>query len=168
MRAIHGSRRRPFEVDALAVISTAVARTLELVFAELPVWSAAEVGAARVDDEQAVGRTVYPDAIFLLPFGGHAQIVIRGIANLENGRRLEQRSRQKKTQKGQEPGAQKASDGAPHQTAALLVKPIACGTYGRHTASGRSLGSAHGGSANVVNRLVGNRRRRFPGNRHRH
>src|ERR1044071_8005253 len=65
--AIHGARGRAFEVDALAVVAAAVARALELVLARLPVGRAAEVRAARVDDEDAVGVLDDPDAELLLP-----------------------------------------------------------------------------------------------------
>src|SRR5437899_12415358 len=73
MRAVHGTRRRSFEVYSFAVVSTAVAGAFELVFAGLPVWCAAEMCAARVDHEEAIGRAVNPYAIFLLELGIDAQ-----------------------------------------------------------------------------------------------
>src|ERR1700730_9939467 len=95
--AIHRARRGAFEIDALAVVSAAVARALEFVLAGFPVRRAAEMGAARVDDENAVRSAVDPDAIFLLPLGVYAQRVVGRIANFEYGGRLKERARQKKT-----------------------------------------------------------------------
>src|SRR6266404_9687168 len=88
--AIHGARRGAFEVDAFAVIAAAVTRALEFVFAGFPVRRAAEMGAARVDDENAIGRAVNPDAIFLLPLGVNADRVVGRISDLEDSRRLEE------------------------------------------------------------------------------
>src|ERR1700680_454398 len=78
--AIHGAWRRTFEIYAFAVVAAAVAGALEFVFAGFPVRSAAEMRAPRVDDEDAVGCAVDPDAIFLLPLGVHAERVVGGIA----------------------------------------------------------------------------------------
>src|ERR1700738_3538484 len=114
VRAIHRARRRALEVDAFAVIATAVARTLEFVFAGFPVRRAAEMRAARVDDEHAVGCAVDPDAIFLLPLGVNAERVVGGIANFEDGGRLEERARQEKTEERDKPGAQKTRNRTPH------------------------------------------------------
>src|SRR5258708_28037041 len=104
--AIHRARCGAFEIDAFAVVAAAVTRALEFVFAGFPVRRAAEVRAARVDDENAVGRAVDPDAVFLLPLGVDAERVIRGITDLENGGRLEEGARQEKTEEGDKPGAQ--------------------------------------------------------------
>src|ERR1044072_5767138 len=49
--AIHRPRRRSLEVDSLAIVATAMARTFKLVLTRLPVRRAAEMRAARVDDE---------------------------------------------------------------------------------------------------------------------
>src|SRR5215218_7557355 len=67
LRAVHWPRRRPFEVDALAVVATAMARAFELVFTGLPVRRAAKMCAARVDNEEPVGSPRHPDAVLLLP-----------------------------------------------------------------------------------------------------
>src|SRR6266404_3309429 len=112
--AIHRARRRAFEVDAFAVIAAAVTRALEFVFAGLPVRCAAEMGAARVDNENAIGSAVDPDAVFLLPLGVDAERVVGRIANLEDGGRLEEGAWQEETEEGDKPGAQKARDCTPH------------------------------------------------------
>ena len=83
--AVHGSRGRPFEVDAFAVVAAAVARAFELIFAGLPIGRASQMRAACVDHEYAVRRAIHPDAIFLLELGVDAKRELRGIANLENG-----------------------------------------------------------------------------------
>ena len=71
--SVHGTRRRSFEVDALAVVTAAVARTLEFVFTGLPIRRAAEMRAAGVDYKNPVGSAIDPDAIFLLELGVHSQ-----------------------------------------------------------------------------------------------
>src|SRR6266446_5059699 len=108
MRPIHRPGRRPFEVDPFAVIPAAVTRTLELVFAGLPVWRAAQVSAARVDYEYAIRRAIYPDAKFLLEFGIDAKRKLRWIANLENRIRLKKGARKKETEECQKPRRQEA------------------------------------------------------------
>src|ERR1700739_1133079 len=104
--AIHRTRCGPLEIDAFTVVAAAMTRALEFVFAGFPVGRAAEMGAARVDDENAVGSAVDPDAVFLLPFGVDAECIIGRIANFEDGGRLEERARQKKTQEGDKPRAE--------------------------------------------------------------
>src|SRR5712671_550779 len=113
MSAIHRARGWALEVDAFAVIAAAVTRTLEFVFAGVPVRRAAEMGAARVDNENAIGSAVDPDAIFLLPLGVDAESVVGWIANFEDGRRFEEGARQEETKEGDEPSAQKTGDRAP-------------------------------------------------------
>src|SRR5438034_393800 len=51
MRAIHWPWRRTFKVDAFVVVSAAVAWTFEFVLRRLPVWSAPQMSAARVNYE---------------------------------------------------------------------------------------------------------------------
>src|SRR5690349_18111427 len=121
--AIHGPRRRTFEINSFTVVAAAVARALEFVFAGFPIRSAAEMRATRVDDEKAVGRAVYPDAIFLLPLGVHAKRVVGGIADFENGGRFEQRTRKKKSQEGDEPRTEEPSNRSPHKTSATFIQP---------------------------------------------
>src|SRR4029077_5647416 len=104
--AVHGARRGALEIDAFAVIAAAVARALEFVFAGFPVGRATEMRAAGVDDENAVGSAINPDAEFLLPLGVHAERVIGRITDFENGGRLEKRARKKKAQEGDKPGAE--------------------------------------------------------------
>src|SRR5579872_4258168 len=70
MRAVHGTRRRPFEVDGFGVIAAAVARALELIFARLPFRRAAEVGAAGENHEDAVRLFNNPNAI------GHQEALV--------------------------------------------------------------------------------------------
>src|SRR5580698_789469 len=119
--SIHGTRGGTLEVNSFAVVSAAVTRTLEFVFARLPVRSATQMSAARVNHEDAIGRPVYPDAVSLLELGVHAQPILLGIADLEAGCRLEQSTGQKETEKGNEPRDQKTNDCAPHQSPALLI-----------------------------------------------
>src|SRR5882724_6923092 len=103
MRAVHRTRCRPLEVHAFAVISAAMAGALELVLARLPVGRATQVRAAGVNHKNAIRGLVHPDAKTLLPLGIHAKPIIFGIADLEAGSRLKQCTRQKETEKRQEP-----------------------------------------------------------------
>src|SRR3984957_14147736 len=100
MRTIHGTRRRAFEINPLAVVPTAVARTFEFIFAGFPIRSAAQVCAARVDHEDSIRRAVNPDAIFLLKLGVDTQREFRGVAVLENRVWFEQSARQEETKEG--------------------------------------------------------------------
>src|SRR5580692_2741081 len=58
--SIHRARRRTFEVNPFAVVSTAVARAFELVLTGLPIGSTTQMGAARVDHENAIGGAIHP------------------------------------------------------------------------------------------------------------
>src|SRR5260370_1670939 len=98
MRAIHGTRRRAFEVDTFAVVTAAVTRTLELILACLPVWGATQMSAASIDDEHAIGCAVNPDAVFLLPLGVNTDSVARSVADPENSCMLDTHARNQKTQ----------------------------------------------------------------------
>src|SRR5437879_1471045 len=100
VRAVHRARRGTLKIDAFAVIPAAVTWALEFVFAGFPVRRAPEMRAARVDDENAIGSAVDPDAIFLLPLGVHAERIIGWITDLESSGRLKERSRQEKTDEG--------------------------------------------------------------------
>src|SRR5437899_1785442 len=113
IRAVHGTRRGAFEVHAFAVIAAAVAGTLEFVFAGLPVRCAAKVRATCINNEHAIRRAVYPNAVFLLPLGIHSERVVGGIADFENRGRLKERTRKEKAEESNEPGAEEASDGNP-------------------------------------------------------
>src|SRR5260370_24262254 len=97
MRAIHGPRRRPFEVDTFAVVAAAVARALELVFAGFPIGRTAQMCAASVNDEHTALRAVHPEEVLLLPFGIDSQSVVRGVANLEHRGRLKERAGDRKS-----------------------------------------------------------------------
>src|SRR5580693_8672832 len=127
-RAVHGTRGWAFEVDALAVVTAAVAGTLELVLARLPVWRAAEVGAACVDHEHAVGSAIDPDAILLLKLGVDAERELRRIANLENGVGFKKSAGKKKSEEGEEPCGQKTGYRNPNQAAAAAVDLSVRGT----------------------------------------
>ena len=81
--AVHGSRRRTFEVDPLSVITAAVTRALELVFTGLPVRSAAEMRANRRDHENTLTVSYYPDSVLALELGVDAVTEVRGVADLE-------------------------------------------------------------------------------------
>src|SRR6266849_173886 len=133
VRAVHRPRRRAFKIHAFTVVAAAVARALEFVFAGFPVGGAAEMRAARVDDEDAVGRAVQPNAVFLLPLGVDTERVIGGISDFEDGGRLEERARQEEAQKSNEPRAEKTGDAAPHQAAAALLDLAIVGADGRDT-----------------------------------
>src|SRR5215469_8406785 len=119
--AVHGTWSRALEVDSFIVVSAAVARTLEFVFARLPIWSAAQMRAARVDHKKAVGRAVNPDAIFLLELGVDAECEFRWIADFENGVRFEKSTWKKETEEGEEPRHQEAGDHGPDKAPAMAI-----------------------------------------------
>src|SRR5579864_2869782 len=148
--AIHGARRGALEIDAFTVVAAAMARALEFVFAGFPVRSAAEMRAARVDDEDAIGRAVDPDAIFLLPLGVDAERVVGGIADFENGGRLEESARKKETQKSDEPCAEKTGDRAPDQAATAGVDFALVWTDGGYARGARCFGGANRRSADIA------------------
>ncbi len=150
MRAIHRTRSGSFKVDAFAVVTAAVAGALELVLAGFPIRSAAQVSAARVNDEHAIGSAVHPDAILLLPLGVDAQGIVRGVADLEDGGRFEESTGKEKTKEGDEPCAQETSDGNPYQSPALLVHFTGFGTDGRQTGSSRCFGRTDGRRTNIL------------------
>src|SRR5262250_1552551 len=129
MGAIHWPWRGPLEVHSLAVISAAVARTLEFVLARFPVGRAAQVCASRVDDKQTVRRSVDPNAVLLLPFGVHAERVVGEIADFEYSGRLEKCAWKEEAKEGDEPGAEETRHCAPYQTAAALVQLAIVGTH---------------------------------------
>src|SRR6266478_523252 len=136
--AIHRTRCGALEIDTFTVVAAAVARAFEFVLAGFPIRRATEMRAARVDDEDAVGRAVDPDAIFLLPLGIDAQRVVGRITDLEDGGRLEERAGEEKTQEGDKPGSQESCDRTPHKAAAPIVDFAVLRTNGCQTGSGRS------------------------------
>src|SRR5437867_3591800 len=81
---VHRPRRRPFKVDALAVVAAAVAGALELVLSRFPVGRATQVRTARVDYEEALRVADHPDAVLLLEFRLDAESKIGWVADLEN------------------------------------------------------------------------------------
>ena len=66
--AIHRSGSRPLKINAFTVVTTSVTRALKFVLCRLPIRSTAKMGAAGKDDEQAIRRSINPDAILLQPF----------------------------------------------------------------------------------------------------
>src|SRR5581483_7771116 len=142
MRAIHGSWCRPLKINSFAVVSAAVTRTFEFVFARLPIGRTAQVCASSIDHKQAVRGTIDPDAVFLLELRIHAQGKIRGKADLERSVWLEQGAREKEAEKRQEPRAQECSYSAPHQSSPPLIDGAIVRSDGRYTASGRGFRSA--------------------------
>ena len=108
--AIHRPRGWPFEVNRLAVVTAAMARTPKLILARFPVRRAPEMGAAGVDHKNPVGRLVDPNAILLLPLGVNAERVIRRKAHRKFAGRLKNRSRQEKPEKHQKVGQEKYDD----------------------------------------------------------
>ena len=130
-----------------------MAWALELVLARLPVGRAAQMSAARVNDKDAVGCAVHPNAVFLLPLGVHAESIIRGVANLENRGRFEERARKEKTEEGNEPGAEKRGDATPHQAPASFVGRAGPGADGRDTRGGCGFRRSHGRRTNITGRF---------------
>jgi hypothetical protein len=115
MSAIHGARGRSLEIDAFAVVSAPVARTLELVFALFPVGSTAQVGAASKDGKNTFRIPNHPDAVGLLESGIDAEPEVGRIADHENGLRLEKGPGEKEPEKHQEIDAENAYDGTNNQ-----------------------------------------------------
>lgn len=75
---IHRPGRRPLEVDGFTVVATAVTGTLKLIFTRPPIWSAAKMCAAGINNEYSVRGLVDPDAILLLPLGIDPKCIVRG------------------------------------------------------------------------------------------
>src|SRR5690348_3445967 len=161
VRAVHRARRRAFEVHSFAVIAAAVAGALEFILACLPVGSAAQMRAARVDNKNAVRSAVHPDAVFLLELGVYAKRVVGGIADFKNRGRLEKRAREEKAEKGNEPCAEKGRDRAPDQTAASFVGGAGLGPNGGKAACRCGFRRADSRSANVLRRVRAAGSRRF-------
>src|SRR5215472_17194135 len=150
---IHRARRRTFEVDPFAVVAAAVAGTLEFVFAGLPIRGAAEVCTAGINNKEAIGSAVHPDAVFLLKLGVKAKRVIRRIADLENRGRLKKGARKKKAKESDKPGAKKCGDAPPYQPAASFVSGARLRPHSSDTACGGRFGRADGGSADILGRV---------------
>src|SRR5690242_11273611 len=121
LRAIHRSGRGTFEVNPFTVVTTAVTRALELVFTGFPVGRAAEMRAARVNNEETIGSARYPDAVLLLPLGIDADGVITGRPNAKSAGWFENRARQEKPHEHQEEGSECAGDGRPDDAATHLI-----------------------------------------------
>src|SRR6185369_9822892 len=115
------ARRRAFEVNAFTVVTTTVARAFEFVFTGLPVGRATEVCAARVDDEEPIGRSRHPDAVLLLPFGIDTQRVVAWSADAKDAGRFENRARQEEPHEHQEERRQRSRDGKPHDATAHFI-----------------------------------------------
>ena len=155
MGPIHRSRRRTFKVDPLAVITAAMTRTLELVFAWLPIRSAAQVRAACVNDEYPVRSSIHPNAIFLLKFSVNAQSKIGGVADFKDCAGLKQCARQEEPEERDKPCAQESNHATPHQPATSLIH-LRILRSRRSEAPGRgSFGSPHRRRANIRSRRAG-------------
>src|SRR5215472_522657 len=150
---IHRARRRTLEVDPFAVVAAAVAGTLEFVFAGLPIRGAAEMRTACINNKEAIGSAVHPDAVLLLKLGVYAKRVIRRIADLENRGRLKKGARKKKAKESDKPGAKKRGDAAPNQPAASFVGGARLRPNGSDTACGGRFGRADGGGADILGRV---------------
>src|SRR4029078_6061983 len=122
MGAVHGTRCWPLKINALVVVPAAVARTLEFVFARLPIRRATQVRTTRVNHEEPIWRAINPDAVLLLPLRIDTQSVIRRIPDFESRCRLEKRAAPEKKEKCNEPSGKKCNDAAPHQAPALPVR----------------------------------------------
>src|SRR6476659_3413004 len=94
IRAIHWSWRWAFEIYAFTVVATAMARTLELVLARLPVRRTSQMSAASVNHKQSIGCSGHPDAILLLPLSIDSQCVVRRYADPKHARGFKNRPRQ--------------------------------------------------------------------------
>ena len=97
--SVHRTRSRTFEIDSFAVIAAAVAWTLELGFAGLPVGGAAEMCAPGVDNEEALGVADNPDAELLLKIGIYTKREILWEPDLEGIVSAEDCSRKKEAEK---------------------------------------------------------------------
>src|SRR5258708_18988730 len=131
MSSVHGARGGAFEVDPLAVIAAAMTRTLELVFAGLPVGRATEMRATRIDHEYPIGRAIDPDAILLLKLGIDSERELRGISNFENRVGFEKSARKKEPEEGQEPRSEKCRYAHPDQATTAAVDVSIGWTRGR-------------------------------------
>src|SRR5580765_7133928 len=149
--AVHRTGRGAFEVHALAVVSAAVARALEFILRRLPVGSATQMRAARIDYEQAIRSFIHPDAILLLPLCVHAKPVILWIADFERCRGLKQSARQEEAEESQEPRGEKRRNHRPGKAPTLLIDFVVLGPDSGDTASLRSFGSSHCRSADIAN-----------------
>src|ERR1044072_9411210 len=113
LRTVHRSRRGTFEVNPLAVVTTAVTWTLELVFGGFPVGRTAEVRAARIDHKQSVGGARDPDTILLLPLSIDADRVIARRADTKDTGRFDSLARQEKPHEHQQDGGERARNRRP-------------------------------------------------------
>ena len=76
----------------------------ELIFARLPVGSAAQMRADRGDHEQAVRRPRDPDSVLLLPLGVDSERIVVRRADPKCPRRFKDGARQEKPQEHQKVG----------------------------------------------------------------
>src|SRR5467141_2475016 len=96
------------------------------------------MSAERVNNENAIGSAVDPDAIFLLPLGVDAERVVGRIANFEDGGGLEECAGQEEAKEGDKPGAEKTSDCTPNQTATPVVDVVVLRTNSGYPSGGDS------------------------------
>src|SRR5256884_9852359 len=122
-------------------------------FRSLPIRGAAEMRAARINNKDAIGSAVHPDAVSLLKLAVYAKRVIGRIPDLENRGRLEKRAREEKAKESNKPGAQKCGDAAPNQPATSFVGGAGLRPNGTETACGGRFGRANGRRADILGRI---------------
>src|SRR5262245_63621424 len=98
MGTIHRPRRRTLEVDAFRIVAAAVAWTLELVFAGLPIRRATQVRANGRDHEDAFRIANDPDTVRVLKFSIDAEAEVGWIPDCERCFRLEKSTRKEESQ----------------------------------------------------------------------
>src|SRR5579862_5121160 len=135
-----------------------MARTLEFVFAWLPVGCATEVRAAGVNHEQAIRCAIHPDAVFLLPLCIDTKRIVGGITDLERRPWLEESARKEEAEEGEEPRAQKCADSDPGQASSSLVNLGVLWPHCGDSTCRRCLRSPYCGSADVLVRRCAARR----------
>ena len=113
MRAIHGPGSRSFEVNSFGCVPAAVARALELVLGGFPIRGAAQVCAARKNDEDAVSFANDPNPIGGLETLVHARLEIRRVPDLKNRARFKECARKEEAEEHQKIGANETPNAAP-------------------------------------------------------
>ena len=82
---IHGAGSGSFKVNTLTVISAAMTGAFEFIFTCFPIGRTAQVGAARINDEEPFCVADHPNAIIFLELCVYAETEIGWVANSENG-----------------------------------------------------------------------------------
>src|SRR5262245_55596232 len=116
--ALERPRRRPLEVDAALVEPAAVARTLEFVLGRQPARRAAEMRALGEDRVDALRLAHDPHALVLLELRAHLpDREVGGEAGLEGGRGLEEDTRERGANGGEERDARERAEDRPSEAA---------------------------------------------------